>query len=80
MVCNISKDVGPCHLSLPQQLSFVFAEFPMRLVLNDYLHESNHILCNVKTCGKYTRHLASTDEWLHTNNHRITVYEDSLQY
>uniref|UniRef100_A0A4W6DKY2 Unc-93 homolog B1, TLR signaling regulator n=1 Tax=Lates calcarifer TaxID=8187 RepID=A0A4W6DKY2_LATCA len=32
-------------------LSFVFAEFPMRLVLNDYLHESNHILCNVKTCG-----------------------------
>ncbi|GAA6230329.1 protein unc-93 homolog B1-like [Lates japonicus] len=32
-------------------LSFVFAEFPMRLVLNDHLHENNHILCNVKTCG-----------------------------
>ncbi|XP_035039294.1 protein unc-93 homolog B1 [Hippoglossus stenolepis] len=32
-------------------LSFVFAEFPMRLVLNSYLHENKHILCNVKACG-----------------------------
>uniref|UniRef100_A0A087YBX0 Unc-93 homolog B1, TLR signaling regulator n=1 Tax=Poecilia formosa TaxID=48698 RepID=A0A087YBX0_POEFO len=32
-------------------LSFVFAEFPMRLVLHEYLHENSHVLCNVKTCG-----------------------------
>ncbi|KAE8301053.1 Protein unc-93-like protein B1 [Larimichthys crocea] len=32
-------------------LSFVFAEFPMVFVLNHYLHENKHILCNVKTCG-----------------------------
>ncbi|XP_040891283.1 protein unc-93 homolog B1 [Toxotes jaculatrix] len=32
-------------------LSFVFAEFPMRLVLNNYLHDDKHILCKVKTCG-----------------------------
>lgn len=39
---------------LPHQLSFVFAEFPMRLVLHDHLHENLHILFNVKTCGKHT--------------------------
>ncbi|XP_031720285.1 protein unc-93 homolog B1 [Anarrhichthys ocellatus] len=32
-------------------LSFVFAEFPMRFVLNDYLHENQHILFNVHSCG-----------------------------
>lgn len=32
-------------------LSFVFAEFPMRLVLHGYLHDDKHILCNVKSCG-----------------------------
>ncbi|XP_017287916.1 protein unc-93 homolog B1 isoform X2 [Kryptolebias marmoratus] len=32
-------------------LSFVFAEFPMRLVLHGYLHESKHVLANVKICG-----------------------------
>ncbi|XP_040002070.1 protein unc-93 homolog B1 [Xiphias gladius] len=32
-------------------LSFVFAEFPMGLVLNGYLHDNQHILCNVKVCG-----------------------------
>nr|XP_019939203.1 PREDICTED: protein unc-93 homolog B1 [Paralichthys olivaceus]XP_019939204.1 PREDICTED: protein unc-93 homolog B1 [Paralichthys olivaceus] len=32
-------------------LSFVFAEFPMRLVLHDYLQDNKHILWNVKYCG-----------------------------
>ncbi|KAK2919420.1 protein unc-93 homolog B1 [Channa argus] len=32
-------------------LSFVFAEFPMRLVLNEHLHENEHVLYNVKYCG-----------------------------
>lgn len=32
-------------------LSFVFAEFPMILVLNGYLREKDHILWNVKHCG-----------------------------
>ncbi|XP_056227369.1 protein unc-93 homolog B1 [Seriola aureovittata] len=33
-------------------LSFVFAEFPMRLVLHGYLRDDDtHILCNVKACG-----------------------------
>uniref|UniRef100_A0A8D3AY18 Unc-93 homolog B1, TLR signaling regulator n=1 Tax=Scophthalmus maximus TaxID=52904 RepID=A0A8D3AY18_SCOMX len=32
-------------------LSFVFAEFPMRLVLNGHLHKTKHILFNVKVCG-----------------------------
>ncbi|XP_072240332.1 protein unc-93 homolog B1 [Leuresthes tenuis] len=32
-------------------LSFFFAEFPMRLVLNKHLHENEHILHNVKNCG-----------------------------
>uniref|UniRef100_A0A7N8YMD2 Unc-93 homolog B1, TLR signaling regulator n=1 Tax=Mastacembelus armatus TaxID=205130 RepID=A0A7N8YMD2_9TELE len=32
-------------------LSFVFAEFPMCLVLDDHLHENDHILHNVKSCG-----------------------------
>ncbi|XP_041839560.1 protein unc-93 homolog B1 [Melanotaenia boesemani] len=32
-------------------LSFVFAELPMRLVLNKHLHDSTHILANVKICG-----------------------------
>ncbi|KAG8015074.1 Protein unc-93-like protein B1 [Nibea albiflora] len=36
---------------LPKGLSFVFAEFPMVFVLNNYLHENKHVLCNVKTCG-----------------------------
>ncbi|XP_015251676.1 PREDICTED: protein unc-93 homolog B1 [Cyprinodon variegatus] len=36
-------------------LSFVFAEFPMRLVLHDHLHENPHILFNVKTCGAAIR-------------------------
>ncbi|KAG7453364.1 hypothetical protein JOB18_026397 [Solea senegalensis] len=34
------------------QLSFVFAEFPMRLVLNNTnLNDNKHILSNVKVCG-----------------------------
>ncbi|XP_049428808.1 protein unc-93 homolog B1 isoform X2 [Epinephelus fuscoguttatus] len=32
-------------------LSFVFAEFPMRFVLNSHLQEEKHILHNVKGCG-----------------------------
>ncbi|KAM4603475.1 protein unc-93 homolog B1 [Polymixia lowei] len=32
-------------------LSFVFAEFPMLLFLNKYLHEYNHTLCAVNNCG-----------------------------
>uniref|UniRef100_A0A8C6KTG2 Unc-93 homolog B1, TLR signaling regulator n=1 Tax=Nothobranchius furzeri TaxID=105023 RepID=A0A8C6KTG2_NOTFU len=32
-------------------LSFVFAELPMRLVLHHHLHENKHILANVKICG-----------------------------
>uniref|UniRef100_H3D479 Unc-93 homolog B1, TLR signaling regulator n=1 Tax=Tetraodon nigroviridis TaxID=99883 RepID=H3D479_TETNG len=32
-------------------LSFVFAEFPMRFVLNRHLNSNNHILHNVHTCG-----------------------------
>nr|XP_033946614.1 protein unc-93 homolog B1 [Pseudochaenichthys georgianus] len=32
-------------------LSFVFAEFPMRFVLNGYLRENEHILKNVHNCG-----------------------------
>ncbi|XP_033985774.1 protein unc-93 homolog B1 [Trematomus bernacchii] len=32
-------------------LSFVFAEFPMRFVLNSYLRENEHILKNVHNCG-----------------------------
>lgn len=33
-------------------LSFVFAQFPMRLVLHHYIIEDvSHILCNVKSCG-----------------------------
>lgn len=39
-------------LSLPPQLSFVFAEFPMRFVLNGHLYTNSHILHSVKTCGK----------------------------
>lgn len=34
------------------QLSLVFAQLPMGLVLNDCLHKTDHILCNVKKCGK----------------------------
>lgn len=41
-------------LSLPPQLSFVFAEFPMRFVLNRHLNANSHILHNVQTCGKHT--------------------------
>lgn len=33
------------------QLSFVFAEFPMLFVLNDYLDTNVHILFGVKACG-----------------------------
>ncbi|XP_060942766.1 protein unc-93 homolog B1 [Limanda limanda] len=32
-------------------LSLVFAEFPMRLVLNGHLQTTKHILFNVKACG-----------------------------
>ncbi|KAJ0033378.1 hypothetical protein NQD34_000485 [Periophthalmus magnuspinnatus] len=33
-------------------LSFVFAQFPMRLILHHYLIDNtSHILCNVKSCG-----------------------------
>ncbi|XP_067440275.1 protein unc-93 homolog B1 [Thunnus thynnus] len=51
---------GACHkyiivfqsvFNIIFHLSFVFAEFPMRLVLNGYLHENKHILCKVKHCG-----------------------------
>ncbi|KAI3352770.1 hypothetical protein L3Q82_019354 [Scortum barcoo] len=51
---------GACHsyiivfqsvFSIIFHLSFVFAEFPMRFVLNSSLHDNEHILCNVKSCG-----------------------------
>ncbi|XP_053190743.1 protein unc-93 homolog B1 [Scomber japonicus] len=51
---------GACHkyiivfqsvFNIIFHLSLVFAEFPMRLVLNGYLHENKHILCKVKHCG-----------------------------
>lgn len=51
---------GACHsyiivfqsvFNIIFNLSFVFAEFPMFFVLNGCLHESDHILVNVKSCG-----------------------------
>ncbi|XP_044045600.1 protein unc-93 homolog B1 [Siniperca chuatsi] len=51
---------GACHsyiivfqsvFNIIFHLSFVFAEFPMRFILNGYLHKNDHILCNVKACG-----------------------------
>ncbi|KAG7214490.1 hypothetical protein INR49_023002 [Caranx melampygus] len=50
---------GACHsyiivfhsvFNIIFHLSFVFAEFPMRLVLHSYLHDDKHILWNVKAC------------------------------
>ncbi|KAF7663157.1 hypothetical protein LDENG_00216930 [Lucifuga dentata] len=35
-------------------LSFVFAEFPMCLFLNNYLHNNEHVLSLVKHCGAET--------------------------
>ncbi|XP_076004014.1 protein unc-93 homolog B1 [Genypterus blacodes] len=32
-------------------LSFVFAEFPMCLFLNGYLHDAGHVLSHVESCG-----------------------------
>lgn len=46
-------------LSPPPQLSFVFAEFPMLFVLNDYLDTNKHILFGVKACGKDTTRTAA---------------------
>ncbi|XP_034044212.1 protein unc-93 homolog B1 [Thalassophryne amazonica] len=51
---------GACHsyiivfqslFNMIFSLSFVFAEFPMCLFLNRYLHKNEHILCNVHKCG-----------------------------
>nr|XP_046259510.1 protein unc-93 homolog B1 [Scatophagus argus] len=51
---------GACHsyiivfqsvFNIIFSLSFVFAEFPMVFVLNSYLHDNNHTLHNVKSCG-----------------------------
>uniref|UniRef100_A0A3P8TC32 Unc-93 homolog B1, TLR signaling regulator n=1 Tax=Amphiprion percula TaxID=161767 RepID=A0A3P8TC32_AMPPE len=51
---------GACHsyiivfqsvFNIIFSLSFIFAELPMRLVLNGYLRDSIHILHNVKKCG-----------------------------
>ncbi|XP_061536423.1 protein unc-93 homolog B1 [Phycodurus eques] len=51
---------GACHkyiiifqsvFSVIFHLSFVFAEFPMSLILNGYILENDHVLCNVKSCG-----------------------------
>ncbi|XP_070712360.1 protein unc-93 homolog B1 [Pempheris klunzingeri] len=51
---------GACHsyiivfqsvFNIIFHLSFVFAEFPMLFILNDYLQDNKHILCNVQTCG-----------------------------
>ncbi|XP_047434119.1 protein unc-93 homolog B1 [Mugil cephalus] len=51
---------GACHryiiifqsvFNIIFSLSFVFAEFPMRLVLHEDLHENDHTLFNVKKCG-----------------------------
>ncbi|KAM9315055.1 protein unc-93 homolog B1 [Pholidichthys leucotaenia] len=51
---------GACHsyiivfqsiFNIIFNLSFVFAQFPMVLVLNDYLQKLNHTLCNVNKCG-----------------------------
>lgn len=44
---------------LSPQLSFVFAEFPMLFVLNDYLDTNKHILFGVKACGKDTTRTAA---------------------
>lgn len=57
-----NEHVPLCLLSFPHQLSFVFAEFPMRFVLNSHLQEEKHILHNVKGCGKDMCHFTSTDE------------------
>lgn len=43
-------------LSLSLQLSFVFAEFPMILFLNNYLSEYPHTLSKVTQCGKILSH------------------------
>ncbi|XP_028272777.1 protein unc-93 homolog B1 [Parambassis ranga] len=51
---------GACHryivvfqslFNIIFNLSLVFAQLPMGLVLNDCLHRTDHILCNVKKCG-----------------------------
>ncbi|XP_068177500.1 protein unc-93 homolog B1 isoform X2 [Antennarius striatus] len=51
---------GACHryvivfqaiFNIIFHLSFIFAEFPMKFVLNGYLHENSHVLHGVKTCG-----------------------------
>ncbi|XP_059198122.1 protein unc-93 homolog B1 [Centropristis striata] len=51
---------GACHkyiiifqsvFNIIFHLSFVFAEFPMRFVLHDYLRDSKHVLFNVNSCG-----------------------------
>ncbi|XP_051939248.1 protein unc-93 homolog B1 isoform X1 [Hippocampus zosterae] len=51
---------GMCHkyiiifqsiFSIIFHLSFVFAEFPMSLLLNDHILDKNHVLFNVKSCG-----------------------------
>jgi len=41
-----------CLSSLSLQLSFVFAEFPMVLFLNNFLNDYNHTLFKVTQCGK----------------------------
>uniref|UniRef100_UPI0037E9AB67 protein unc-93 homolog B1 isoform X2 n=1 Tax=Semicossyphus pulcher TaxID=241346 RepID=UPI0037E9AB67 len=50
-VCHSYIIVFQSIFNMIFHLSFVFAEFPMIFVLNDYLHESDHVLCNVNYCG-----------------------------
>lgn len=77
MLCAVFNSVhscwSPCLLSLPHQLSFVFAEFPMLFVLNGHLRENDHILYNVKGCGKdMSLHL----HWLQPNKSRTRKCQD----
>lgn len=65
-------------LSLPPQLSFVFAEFPMRFVLNGHLNTNKHILHSVKTCGKDTRRPAFIDSPVSLTLRKMAVCSKSL--
>lgn len=62
--------MGSYLLSLPPQLSFVFAEFPMLFVLNGHLNTNNHILHSVKTCGNNTRRPSFIDSKLGINTRK----------
>lgn len=50
----------------------------MRFVLNGTLHDDEHVLYNVHSCGNDTCHFTSTSEPLHTNDCETTIYKDSI--